>query len=177
MKKRARAVARLLQCSPRWAWVSLIPFLAGACKSPTLECDPVSYFQVLQPQEGAGVAPFSIERPGPEVKRYSVARVPGILTLKSNNRVNVSWRQGDSFESSDLIFSPSEDLARDVKNPEDVYPMRRFSDGKSERVRFGFRAPPCRPRPAFAECTPVGDPLYLAAEMTCQPERETRFSR
>ena len=170
-------MARLLRVLPQWAWVSLIPFLAGACKPPALECDPVSYFQVLEPREGTGAAPFSIERLGPEVKRYSVEKVPGILELKRNNRVRVSWRQADFGVYSDLIFSPSEGLAWNVANPKDVYPMRRFSDGKSERVRFGFRAPPCRPRPAFAECTPVGDPLYLAAEMICQPEQEHRFSR
>jgi hypothetical protein len=177
MKKRTCAVACLLHVSRQWAWVSFIPLLAGACKPRPLVCDAVGFFQVLQPQEGAGVAPFSIERLGPEVKRLSVAKVPDILSLRSNNRVNVSWGPGDFVETSDLIFSPSEGLARDVQNPENVYPMRRFSDGTSERVRFGFRAPPCRPRRAFAECTPVGDPLYLAAEMTCQPERESRFSR
>lgn len=177
MKKRTRSVARFGYISSRWAWVPLILFLAGACKPPALECDPVSYFQVLEPQEGTGAAPFSIERLGPEVKPVTVQKVPGILVLKKNNRVRVSWRELDFFESSDLVFSPSEGLARDVRNPEDVYPMRRFSDGGTDRVRFGFRAPPCRPRLAFAECTSVGAPLYLAAEMTCQPERERRFSR
>ena len=170
-------MARLLHALPQWAWVSLIPFLAGACKPSPLVCDPVAYFQVLQPQEGAGAAPFSIERLGPEVKRLSVAKVPDILSLKRNNRVSVSWGPGHYVVSSDLIFSPSEGLARDVRNPKDVYPMKRFSEGASERVRFGFRAPPCRPRSVIAECTPVGDPLYLAAEMTCQLDREGRFSR
>lgn len=170
-------MAHSLHSSPRWVWVSLIPLLAGACKPRPLVCESVGYFQVLQPQEGTGVAPFSIERLGPEVKRLSVGQVPSFLTLKSNNRVVVSWEVVDFLPISELIFSPSEGLARDVKNPDDVYPMRRFSEGTSERVRLGFRAPPCRPRPAFAECTPVGDPLYLAAEMTCQPEREGRFSR
>lgn len=177
MRNRARAVAHLLYVTRRWGWVSLIPLLAGACKPRPLVCDAVGFFQVLQPQEGAGAAPFSIERLGPEVKRLSVAKVPDILSLKRNNRVSISWGPGDFIETSNLIFSPSEGLAWNVENPKDVYPMRRFSDGKSERVRFGFRAPPCRPRPAFAECTPVGDPLFLAAEMTCQPERESRFSR
>ena len=170
-------MARLLHVLPQWAWVSLIPFLAGACKPRPLECDPVGYFQVLQPQEGAGAAPFSIERLGPEVKPITVQKVSGILVLKRNNRVRVSWRVSHFFESSDLVFSPSEGLARDVRNPKDVYPMKRFSKGASERVRFGFRGVPCRPRIAIAECTPVGDPLYLAAEMTCQLERERRFSR
>jgi len=177
MNERARAVARLFQVSQRWAWVSLIPFLAGACKPRPLVCESVGYFQVLQPQEGAGVAPFSIERLGPEVKPISVGKVPTFLSLKRNNRVIVSWQVVDFLPISELIFSPSEELAWNVENPKDVYPMRRFSDGASERVRFGFRAPPCRPRYAFAVCTPVGDPLYLAAEMICQPEQERRFSR
>ena len=161
----------------RWSWILLVSFLAGACKPPKLVCDSVGFFQVLQPQEGAGAAPFSIERLGPEVKRLSVAKVPDILSLKRNNRVSVSWGPAHYVVSSDLIFSPSEGLARDIRNPENVYPMRRFSEGASERVRFGFRAVPCRPRIPIAECTPVGDPLYLAAEMTCQLERESRFSR
>jgi hypothetical protein len=138
-------------------------------------CEPQSYFQVLQPEEGAGAAPFSIERLGPEMKSaYLAADLPGILTLKSNNRVSMSWRGGDFIVGSKLIFSPSEGLARDVQDPKYVYPMKRFSDGASERVRFGFRSPTCSTPRRFGFCDERDDNLFLAAEMTCHPERDRK---
>jgi hypothetical protein len=137
----------------------------------------VAYFEVLQPQEGAGVAPFSIERLGPEVKRVSVEHVPGALELKSHNRVRVGWETVGFLPYSDLIFSPSEGLARDVQDPQHVYPMRRYSVGASERVRFGFRSHACRSPRQFGVCDMVGDALFLAAEMQCHPEEKSRFSR
>src|SRR5512146_807455 len=120
MKIRPRAVAGPLHVSLRWAWVSLIPLLAGACKPRDVMCEEGSYFQVLQPQEGAGAAPFSIERLGPKMKSADLDQVPGYLILKGNNRVSVSWDSGDFVGGTELIFSPSEGLARDPKHPDDV---------------------------------------------------------
>ena len=69
MKKQTRTVACSLHVSRLWAWVSLVPLLAGACKPHDVVCKTERVFQALKPEEGAGVAPFSIERLGPEVKR------------------------------------------------------------------------------------------------------------
>ncbi len=171
MNTRARNAERFLHVSPRWAWVSLVPVLACACKSPDLVCEGGAYFQVLQPEQGAGVAPFSIERLGPKMGAADLAHVPDILTLTSNTRVIVSWDSGDLFMDSKLIFSPGEGIARNVSNPDDVYPMRRFSVGVSERVRFGFRSPTCRTPRRFGICDMRNDNLFLAAEWTCHPDR------
>lgn len=177
MKVRARAVDCLLHVSLRWACVLLTALVAGACKPRDLVCDKASYFQVLQPEEGAGAAPFSIERLGPKLRSADLPKVPGILELKSNNRVRVGWESDDFARDSDLIFSPSEGLARNVKDPSDVYPMRRFPDGASERVRFGFRSPSCRVPRKYGYCPPRDDNLFLVAELICHPEKESRFSR
>jgi hypothetical protein len=126
---------------------------------------------------GAGAAPFSIERLGPEIKSAYLEDMPGNLELRNNNHASVSWRGGDFIAGSELVFSPSEGLARDVYNPKDVYPMKRFSDGTSERVRFGFRSSSCRSPRKFGVCDSKDDNLFLAAEMICHPERERRFSR
>lgn len=171
MNTRARKVEHVFHASPRWAWVSLVPVLACACKSPDLVCEDGAYFQVLQPEEGAGVAPFSIERLGPRLGAADLANVPGILTLTSNNRVIVSWDSGDLFLDSKLVFSPDEGIARNVRAPDVVYPMRRFSDGTSERVRFGFRSRTCHPPRQFGICHQGDDDLFLAVEMTCHPDR------
>ncbi len=177
MKIRTRAVDRLLHVSLRWACVLLTAFLADACKPRDLVCDRASYFQVLQPEEGAGVAPFSIERLGPKLRDIDLPKVPGVLELHINNRVRVGWESDDFARDSDLIFSPSEGVARNVKDPIEVYPMRHFSDGASERVRLGFRSPSCRVPREFGYCPTKDDDLFLVAELICHPEQENRFSR
>jgi hypothetical protein len=104
-------------------------------------------------------------------------RVPGILVLKNRDRVTVSWESGDLALESHLIFSPAEGLARSVNDPKYVYPMRRFSEGASERVRFGFRSDSCSAPREFGICHSRNDNLFLAAELPCHPEQESRFSR
>ena len=98
--------------------------------------------------------------------------VLGALTLKSDNRARAWWTSlGHISRRNNLIFSPDEGLARNVKHPDDVYPMRRFSDGASERVRFGFRSTTCRdPGRSSAFCEFGEEELFLVAEMTCHRE-------
>ena len=172
MKKQARTVACSLHVSRLWAWVSLVPLLAGACKPHDLVCNTEGVFQALKPEQGAGVAPFSIERLGPEVKLRVLEDVPDGLTLKRDNRMTAWWTVlGHISRHNDLIFSPDEGLARNVKHPDDVYPMRRFTDGASERVRFGFRSTTCRdPGKSSAFCGFGEEELFLVAEMTCHRE-------
>ena len=126
-------------------------------------------FQALNPDQGAGAAPFSIERLGPEVERTVLERVPGALTLTSDNRATAWWTVlGHVHDYNDLILSPAEGLARNGDDPGDVYPMRRFPDGASERVRFGFRSTACRdPGKRSGLCVFGNDRLFLVAEMTC----------
>ena len=132
-------------------------------------CRTEAVFQALNPEQGAGAAPFNIERLGPEVKRSVLHTVPGALTLKSDNRVTGWWTSlGHIHDYNDLIFSPAEGLARNVDDPKDVYPMRRFSDGASERVRFGFRTTACRDPGKHSGLCVFGDEnLFLVADMTC----------
>ena len=152
----------------RWSWVPLVSLLAWGCTPRELMCEPVAYYEVLEPERGAGAAPFSIERLG--------RKVEGVLTrleyivLAKDNHMHVGWSAYDFGAEYDMMFSPSEGLARDVKDPELVNPMKRFSGFWSERVRFGFRSNVCLSRDKFgtyAFCPYSEDERFLVADMTC----------
>jgi hypothetical protein len=131
-------------------------------------CEPVAYHEVLEPERGAGAAPFSVERLGRKVE--GVDFEPVSLTLKNDNRVVVDWMLSDWGFDSHLIYSPAEGLARDVENSKLVYPMKRLKDGWSEHVRFGFRSTICLGRDpfgAFVFCQHSKEALFLVADMTC----------
>jgi len=133
--------------------------LAGGCKPHDLVCETKAVFQAPNPEQGTGAAPFSMERPGPEVKTGMLHDVPRFITLKSDNHAGTEWEHLGH-------------IARNVKHPEVVYPMKRLSDGATERVRFGFRSAACRDPNAWGAsfCQFGGDELFLIAEMTCHRE-------
>ncbi len=131
----------------RWIGVALVSLLACRCPPRELLCKPVAYYEVVEPERGAGAAPFSIERLGRKVDW--VPRRPDVLTLKNDNRMFVGWTIRDLSAPSDMIYSPTEGLAREVEHAELVYPMKRFKDGWTEHVRFGFRSSVCLSRDQF----------------------------
>src|SRR5512140_3739062 len=129
----------------RWrTWILLVPLIAvgcyGECKRrPAREfvCQTIAYHEVLNPEQGAGEAPFSIERLGPELKEAQIKQRPYRLTFLSETRLSVIWGLGGDFREAKATFSPEEGLARSFRDSDIVYPMKRFSDGKLERVRDG----------------------------------------
>lgn len=172
MKKPTRAAACGLHLSRWWVWVSLIPVLAGGCKPRDLVCETKAVFQALNPGQGAGSAPFSIERLGPEVKVRMLERQPLFITLKGDNHGDVEWLLlGHIDAGSDVIYSPAEGLVRDIKHPEHVHPMKRLPGGATERVWLGFRSAVCPDPQGSASFCKFGDEeLYLVADMTCHRE-------
>lgn len=158
-----------------WTWVPLIPLLATGCKPRDMMCEPEAYFKVLEPEQGAGAAPFNIERPGPAVKGYMMKIVPTGVTLTGDNRARTHWLLlGHIYSYGDVIYSPAEGLARGIDDPEIVYPMRRLSNGSSTRVRLGFRAAICRD-PDYAGGVPCHeyskDEAFFVADMGCKRMR------
>ena len=160
-----------------WAWIPLVTLLAGGCdgcKAPgprQLLCKSVAYYEVLSPEQGAGKAPFSIERLGPQVKDMEFS-MDG-LEFTGENRVTADWTIGDFYGWTDFFYSPEEGLVRDIEDAGIVYPMKLFSDGKSERVRFGFRSKVCRKPLRGGEpwnCDLTENELFLVADMTCRWE-------
>ena len=161
----------------RWAWIPLVTLLAGACdgcKAPgprQLVCEPIAYYEVLNPEQGASKAPFSIERLGPELESEQIRGKPDILWFPRKDRVRITWDMGGDFiPTANFIYSPGEGLARNVRYPKKVFPMKLFSDSKPERVRFGFRSEVCRkPREdgGYRNCTRTDNELFLVADMTC----------
>ena len=180
MKRLSRVHGDSLPMSWRWTWVLLVPLLAGCCKSQKsqepreLVCKPIAFFEVLEPERGAGAAPFSIKRFGPEVDEGAVYTSPMYVSYEDDNRGRVEWSTigVDLFiDWDDFVYSPAEGLARDVDDPESVYPMRRFFDGKSERVWFGFRSSICREPGAYDDwvfCKRTKEELFLVADMYCR---------
>lgn len=70
--------------------------------------------------------------------------MPLFITLSDGTHVRSEWLSSGHVASyASLVYSPGEALARGVKNPADVYPMKRLTDGPSERVRLGFRSSIC----------------------------------
>ena len=160
-----------------WAWIPLVTLLAvgcDGCKAPgprVLVCEPIAYYEVLNPEQGAGKAPFSIERLGPQVKdvKFSINH----LEFTGENRVTTYWSRGHFYGMTDFIYSPDGGLVRAVEDPDIVRPMKLFSDGKSERVRFGFRSQVCRKplkRGGVWDCDLTENELFLVADMTCRWE-------
>jgi hypothetical protein len=153
------------------AWV--IVSGCNGCKGPgprELVCRSVAYYEVLNPEQGTGKALFSIERLGREVK--GISRYPDLLVFR-DNRVMIGWMLSDVGLTSDATYSPDEGLLRDVEEPDFVLPVKRFSDGKSERARLGFRSTVCREPNEHGSnygCALTENELVLATDMTCRWE-------
>ena len=153
----------------RWSWVPVVSLLAAGCETRDLVCERARYFHVLDPKAVVpGIAPFSVEYLGPEVKSTDVEGVPLALRLKPGDRVLVDWEsQGLVLGTRDLVFSPRHGIAEYVAEAlqEEVFPMKLYP-GALERVRFGFRSREC----PGDSCTNANPRLLLVAEMTCHRE-------
>ena len=164
-----------------FAWIPLVPLIAvgcfGECKRrPAREfaCKTVAYHEALNPEQGAGEAPFSIERLGPKLKQGQVQLMPIRLRFVSETRVIVTWQWRSNFRDSKATYSPEEGVARSFRDSDIVYPMKRFSDGKLEHVHFGFRSTVC-PKPNdqgtyYYKCQLTENELFIVADMTCRWE-------
>jgi hypothetical protein len=143
--------------------------LAWGCKPRELLCKPVAYYEVLEPERGAGAAPFNIERLGRKIEG-SLTKID-YITLAKDNHMHVGWSAHDFGGEYEMTFSPAEGLARGIKNHEPTHPMKRLREGWSDRVRFGFRSNVCLSRDEFGTyllCPRSKDELFLVADMTCQ---------
>ena len=164
---------RSLPASRWWIWGALAaPLLAGACKPRDLGCLTTAVFQPQNPEQGAGAAPFNIDRPGPQVRRHVLHHVADGITLRSDNSARLDWMiLGHIYGYADLLYSPAEGLARNVDDPERVYPMRRFSAGGKDLVWFGFESTTCRdPNWGTYACVFGEEELTLVAVMICSPD-------
>lgn len=177
MKKSTRAPAKSHRLSMWWIWVPLISLLVVGCKPREpreLMCRPTAIFEVLEPEKGAGVAPFSIERLGPQVDSRAVEAVPTGLGFTRGNHARIYWMLGHFSVDTEVLYSPAEGLARRVDHPGDVYPVKRFVDGRVERAQLGFRKKVClrlEKDETYVFCKPGNyskDERFLVADMTCE---------
>ncbi len=103
MKSKTREPMCNLHLYQWWAWIPLVTLLAGGCdgcKAPGPRervCEPIAYYEVLNSEQGAGKAPFSIERLGPELKSEQVQRKPDFLSFPRKDRVTAGWDMGGIF--------------------------------------------------------------------------------
>ena len=174
MKKLPHAPMCRLRPFLGWTWVLLVPSLAGCPKSTwEVVCVPTGIFEVLEPERGAGAAPFSVERLGGKME--DALDEPTSITFTSNNRALISWQSfGHMYSESNVVYSPSEGLARSSKYPTQVYPVRRSSDGKTEQVRLGYYSKVCRQpdtETGDSLCNYSEERVPLVADMTCRRQR------
>jgi hypothetical protein len=174
MKKPPHAPMCSLRLFHGWTWLLLVPLFAGCPKSAwEVVCVPTGIFEVLEPERGAGAAPFSVELLG--AKMEGALDEPTSITFTSDNRALICWQSfGHMYSESNVIYSPSEGLARSPKYPTEVYPVRRFSDGKTEQVRLGYYSKVCRQpdtETSDSPCKYSEERVPLVADMTCRRQR------
>lgn len=157
-----------------WVGLLLLPFLfSTACKPREVVCKSQAFFQASEPERGAGKAPFSIGRLGPEVKGADLELRPTFITFMSGNRARTGWlARGHVSSYVEMDYLPGERLAHNAGDPSDVHPLERLADGSSERVRLGFRSSTCRDADELAgkvPCRKYGEEeLFLVADMPCE---------
>lgn len=161
-----------MKARQHWLLFATMLGLMG-CKPRPLECEAEKYFQVADPQQSAGEETFDIDRLGPEVPRARLFSMPLFMTLSGGTHVRSEWLSSGHVASyASLVYSPREALARGVKNPADVYPMKRLTGGPSERVRLGFRSSICVDTEASqvnGSCREYGQQQHLfIADMLCK---------
>lgn len=146
----------------------LLALLAfAACKPREVVCESRAFFRAAEPQRGAGAAPFSIDRLGPEVKGAALKEVPLFFVFVDGNRGRLEWMHADLVSSSPVLYSPEEGLARNPDAAQQVFPMKRLAEGSSERVRLGFRSRACLGEDAGPCATYGQEELYVVADMPC----------
>lgn len=174
MTKSPRATMCGFRLALWWVWGLLVPLLI-ACPQPPQElvCVPTGIFEVLEPERGVGAAPFSVERLGAEMKG-ALDKPESITFIRGGTRAIITWRSyGHMYSESEVVYSPSEGLARSPKDPTEVYPIS-FVDGKAHRMRLGYDSKVCRKPDAnggYTFCKYSEARVPLVADMTCRRQR------
>jgi len=173
MNKQGHASSFRHRVAPSWTWAPLVALLTGGCNKPRdWDCEPPArYFLIPDPKRGTGAAPFSIDRPGREVKRSVLETHPVGIRLKADtHRGNLEMIVPRSFDGyPDIAYSETEGILWYVDHPEDVAPMKLFFDGKSERVQIGFVSRACPTLDSKEWSCEFGkEKLYFMVDMTCK---------
>ena len=152
------------------AGLFLLLLLAWAlsCRQCLVTCKPMRYAR-LAADTGAGGTPFRADHFGPEVQPRDLQLKPIRLTFEDGRHARVDWLSFDLVTSTEVVYSASEELARDSRNPAKSTSMKRFSEGLSDRVWLAFRSPICRDAavPGKTPCREFGDPAPLVVELSC----------
>ena len=157
-------------CPSRW-WLGLsgLALLALAGCKPRQVCESQEFFEVLEPMREPGAAPFSIDRPGRKVPRKTLAELPTYLSFLDENHARTGWISFGHISSyAEFSYSPAEGLARNLKDPADVFPMKRLVDASPERVWLGFRSSVCLGAGGGPCQASSADELFLVADMVCE---------
>ena len=160
----------LVTCLSRcWIGLPLLAVFALAGCKPRQVCESEAYFEVMEPMRKTDTAPFAIDRPGRRIPRETLAELPTFLTFLNESHARTGWLSyGHVSSYAEVRYSPAEGLARNLKDPEDVFPMLRLVDASPERVRLGFRSTVCLD-PSGGSCQTYGtEDLFLVADMVCE---------
>lgn len=153
-------------------WLLLGAIVLVGCKARPVSCKATRVSRAAVAGSLPADVPFDIETPGPELALGAVETMPLYLTFTTKSRVRSQWMSfGHVASYADLVYSTKEGLARNADDAKEVFPMKRFSDGATERVRFGFRSRVCTDPEALAGrtlCSRYGQQeVLLVADMAC----------
>lgn len=143
---------------------------ASGCRERPVACKAQKYVRLVNDAEqGPTGAPLRADHLGPEVRPRDLQLKPVRLTFADDRHARVDWLSFDLVTSTKVVYSAGEEMARDSKDPTVFSPMKRFSEGTSERVWLAFRSPICSDTevPGKAPCREFGEPALLVAEMSC----------
>lgn len=157
-------------------WLSLfVVFLLTGCKEKPLVCETQGIFRPVPaaPKAGGSLPDVRALERGLELELAQAEIYPTSLIFFAENRVRVAWRaRGHIAARTQALYSPAEGVVRSVKYPDEVFSLRKFSDGSSERVWLTFDTPTCADPAAPAgrlHCV-YGPEEWLVADMTCRRE-------
>lgn len=161
--------------APWWRLPFLyLPLLAlpAGCKPRPLVCEAEKYFQVPETTAGAAHLPDSRDRFGPEVSARGLLKFPLFMAFSDDTRARVDWMSFDLVTVTEVVYSPGEALVRPVQSPGNAFPLRRFTEGQTERAWLGFRSRVCtaaEPRAGLALCREFGNQqAFFVADMACK---------
>ena len=168
-----------VRCRPATGGRGLLLFIVvlfAGCKERPLVCEPQAIFRPVPaiPKDGRLRPDVHELELGPRLELAQMEIYPTSLIFFEDDRVTVWWRAlGHITARTQARYSPADRLVRSVDSPDQVFSLRRFSDGSSERVWFTFGTPTCpepAPPPGRLRCV-YGPEEWLIADMTCRRER------
>ena len=157
-------------------WLFFVAFVLAGCTERPLVCEPQAIFRPVPAIPKKGELPPDVHELelGPKLELAQVEIYPTSLIFFEDNRVRVWWRAlGHIAARTQALYSSAERVVRSVEDPDEVFSLRRFSDGSSERVWLTFDTPTCRapaPPPGRQHCA-YGSEEWLVVDMTCRRER------